>query len=270
MRILSLSVAAVLCAACQPSPAPSAAEDTWPPAQERADFARHFEERGVTGTFALYNPAENRLLVHNAERAEQPYIPASTYKIPNSLIALETGVIADTTSVIAWDGEDRSIDAWNRDHMLATAFEFSVVWFYQEVARRIGEERMQQAVHAANYGNANIGGGIDVFWLTGDLRISALEQIDFLQRLHEERLPFAERTMRLVKGIMVEERGGDYVLRAKTGWAIDPHNIGWYVGYVVKGNQPYYFSLNIDMTEMAQASARRDIAKAVLRELELL
>ncbi|MEM1096434.1 MAG: class D beta-lactamase [Bacteroidota bacterium] len=259
-----------VCIACQPAPTGDSAEDALPPAQEHAAFARHFEEHGVTGTFALYDPAESQLLVHNAVRAEERYIPASTYKIPNSLIALETGVLADTMAVIAWDGQERSFDAWNRDHTLATAFEFSVVWFHQEAARRIGQERMQHAVRDAGYGNADIGGGIDVFWLTGNLRISALEQIDFLQRLHEERLPFAEETLHLVKGIMVEERGANYVLRAKTGWATDPHNVGWYVGYVVKHEQPYYFALNIDMTEMAQASARRDIAKAILRGLDLL
>ncbi|GAB5519110.1 MAG: OXA-48 family carbapenem-hydrolyzing class D beta-lactamase OXA-54 [Rhodothermales bacterium] len=255
---------------CKPASLPEEPAPESPTVEERTDFAQHFEEHGVTGTFALYDPSTNRMFVHDAVRAEQRFIPASTYKIPNSLIALETGVVEDTTTVLPWDGQARSFDAWNRDHTLATAFEFSTVWFYQEVARRIGAARMQQALEEADYGNANIGGGIDLFWLTGDLRISAFEQIAFLQQLHEEQLPFAERTQHLVKGIMVEERGTGYVLRGKTGWATGSHNVGWYVGYVVKNDQPHYFALNIDMTEMAQAPARREIAKAILRNLGLL
>ncbi len=239
--------------------------------EERADFARHFREAGVSGTFVLYDPAGRRYLVHDPERAERRFIPASTFKVLNSLISLETGAVADTATVFEWDGRERDIPQWNRDHSLATAIANSVVWYYQELARRVGEDRMQDYVRRVGYGNGDIGGGIDQFWLTGDLRISPMEQVAFLQKLHERRLPFSDQTVDAVEGILVEDEGPGYVLRAKTGWADwAPADIGWYVGYVVRGDRPYYFALNMDIEQPEQGAARRGIARAILDDLGLL
>lgn len=239
--------------------------------EERDDFAEHFRTAGVTGTFVLYDPSDGRYLVHDSARAHERFIPASTFKVLNSLIALETRAVADTSTVIAWEGIERTIGAWNRDHTLATAFEYSVVWYYQILARRVGERRMQDYVSRAGYGNEDIGGGIDVFWLTGDLRISPVEQVAFLQRLHERQLPFSRRTMESVEGIMVEKRGPNYVLHGKSGWAeSEPADVGWYVGYAVREGQPYYFALNMDVERPGQGPARRAIAQAILADLGLM
>ena len=254
----------------RPEPAPVVAADAL---EERPDFARAFDAAGVMGTLVVYDPADGRTLVHDAERARERLLPASTFKVLNSLIALETGVVADTNEAFRWDGTERSIPQWNRDHTLATAFENSVVWAYQDIARRIGEARMEDYVARARYGNADIGGGIDRFWLTGDLRISALEQVDFLRRLHERRLPFAERTVQLVEGIMVEERRGGATLHAKSGWAalddLDPPqtDIGWYVGFVEQDGQAVYFALNVDLERPEQAGARKAVVLEVLADL---
>ena len=266
---LSLLVSAFLFASA--GCASSSTDSALPRVEEQPEFAQHFREAGVTGTFVLYDPSEGQALVHNAERAREQFIPASTFKVLNSLVALESGVIADTTTVFQWDGTEREIGAWNRDHTLATAFENSVVWYYQEVARRIGETEMSRRVQSVGYGNDDIGGGVDQFWLTGDLRISPLEQVAFLVRLHERRLPFSDRTMERVEGIMVEERGPGYVLHAKTGWARwTPADIGWYVGYVVRSGRPYYFALNMDIERPEQGAARRAITRAILADLGIL
>jgi beta-lactamase class D len=230
---------------------------------------------GVRGTFVLYEPGAGQMLAHDTARSVLPFIPASTFKIPNSLIALETGVVADTLEAFVWDGAQRSIPQWNRDHTLATAFENSVVWACQDVARRIGEERMRDYVARLGYGDEDIGGGIDRFWLTGDLRISAAEQVAFLRRLRERELPVSERTMELVEGMMREESGPGYALHAKTGWAgTDSLDVGWYVGYVLRGDlrseAAAYFALNLDIAEDADGAARRGIAKAILRERGLI
>ena len=117
-------------------------------------------------------------------RARTGYLPGSTFKIPHALIALETGVVADVDKeVIRWDGVVREIEEWNRDHTLRTAMRYSVVPVFQQIANRIGAERMKQFVDAFDYGNRDIGGALDRFWLDGALRISALEQIEFLQAL---------------------------------------------------------------------------------------
>lgn len=224
----------------------------------------------------LYDSDARQTLLHDSVRARKRFLPASTFKVLNSLIALETGVVADTNEAFRWNGVERSVSQWNRDHTLATAFENSVVWAYQDVARRIGPERMQDYVTRARYGNADIGGGIDTFWLTGDLRISALEQVGFLRRLHEHRLPFSERSVTLVEGIMLEERGDGYALYAKSGWAdrdsLDPDlvDIGWYVGFVEKDDRTVYFALNLDLERPEQAPARQRVARRILADLGLI
>ena len=240
---------------------------------EREDFGRYFREEGVTGTLLIYDLRTDRFLVHDAERARKGSIPASTFKIANSMIALETGSMADTSTVLEWDGKDRGVEVWNRDHSMTTAFRNSVVWYYQEAARRTGKNRMQSYVSRMDYGNADLSGAaIDSFWLEGNLRISAAEQIGLLRRLYRNELPFSEETLDKVKGIMVEERGqtesGErYLLRSKTGWA---QEIGWYVGYVVSDGRPYFFALNMDMPKIEQAPIRKRIVRAALDDLDVI
>ena len=237
----------------------------------RSDFERRFEEAGVTGVFLAFDPRTGRFLTNDAERSRAAFIPASTYKIFNSLVALETGVLADQHAVISWDGVDRGWSRWNQDHDLRSAIKFSAVWFYQEVARRIGAERMQHYVDAADYGNRDIGGGIDQFWLEGGLRISPYEQIRLLRRLYDGDLPFSQRTMDIVKEILILEQTETYTLRAKTGWGsrFSPQ-IGWFVGYVERESELLFFALNIDIVEDEDGEARVEISRRILAELGLL
>ena len=138
--------------------------------------------------------------------------------MPNSLIALETGVVADPDKdVFKWDGTTRSIEAWNKDHTLRSAIAASAVPVYQEIARRIGAERMQKFVDLLDYGNHNIGGGIDQFWLTGDMRIDPIQQVDFLDRLRRGVLPVSKRSQELVRDILPTVKVGEGVIRYKTG-----------------------------------------------------
>ena len=165
----------------------------------------------------LYDLNRNRYIHYDPERCAERFIPASTFKIMNSLIGLETGVIPDEDYVIQWDGTQYAIPSWNQDHTLKTAILNSVVWYYQELARRVGRERMQSYVDAANYGNEDISGQIDTFWLEGGLRISANEQVEFLKRLYQDELPFSTRSVNIVKEILVLEKVGSYQLSGKTG-----------------------------------------------------
>jgi beta-lactamase class D len=142
----------------------------------------------------------------------------------------------------------------------------SSVPVYQELARRVGQERMLKYVKQARYGNANVGGGIDKFWLEGDLRISALEQIEFLQKLQQNKLPFSIKTMTAVKDIMVVEKGERWTLRGKTGIIVRVKpNIGWWVGWLERGDEVWYFALHIDINKQEQVNIRKDIVKAVLK-----
>jgi beta-lactamase class D len=245
------------------------AKNVW---QERPDFGKYFQQANVKGTFILYDLKKNHYLVYNAKRANTRFIPASTFKIFNSLVALETGVVRDENEVIKWDGVKRDFPEWNRDQTMRTAIADSVVWFYQELARRIGQERMQHYIDLANYGNRDISGGIDQFWLQGGLRISPREQIDLLVKLYRNELPFSKRTMGIAKDILINEKTNNYVLRGKTGWVWEfTPQVGWYVGYLERGgNVPYFFAINLDITKPEDTKARVAITKSILRDMGLL
>lgn len=267
--IHALAKATLLPAACAGVLACSAAP---PP-----DLAPLFGD--VQGTFVLLDLQTGERVVHDAERARTGFIPASTFKIPNTLIALETGVASGAEFFLAWDSvaaprEDWWPDAWARDNTLRTALPASVVWFYQELARRIGAERMHEYLERFGYGNRDISGGIDQFWLTGGLRISAEEQVDFLRRFLLGELGVSEASTSLVKELLVLEETPTYRLSGKTGWAGlgvgDAPDIGWLVGWLERGEDVYVYALNIDIATPADAAARLRITKAVLAELGLL
>lgn len=237
----------------------------------REDFGAHFRAAGVYGTFVLYDLNRAGYLIYNPERADSAYIPASTFKIFNALVALETRVIEDANEMLDWDGVERAYDMWNQDHNLRSAFKVSAVWFYQELARRIGEGRMWHYVQAAEYGNVNIEGGIDRFWLDGELRISTMEQVQFMRRLYRDDVPFSQQSIDTVKDIMIVEENEEYVIRAKTGWGgVEGDQIGWWVGYVERGNNVYFFATNIDMNEDEDAAARMSVTRAILEELGII
>ncbi|MGJ3245167.1 MAG: class D beta-lactamase [Elainellaceae cyanobacterium] len=244
------------------------------PAQ--VDFAPHFEDLGIEGSIIIYDLNLNQTYQHNPDRNATPFLPASTYKILNSLIALETGVIPDDLAILTWDGVERFVPAWNRDLNMRTAFSQSAVWFYQVLARRIGHDRMQQWVTEVGYGNNTIGSAedIDTFWLTGDLRITPEEQIQFLRRLYDNDLSFSEAVIATVKDIMIVEQTPDYTIRVKTGWAglgePDQPQIGWYVGYVEQADNTYFFATNIDILNEDDPAARAVITRRCLETLGLL
>jgi beta-lactamase class D len=225
-------------------PEPAASEPAAPDVEERPELARAFAERGFTGAFALAEGAgPARLVVTDRGWTTTRFIPASTFKIPNSLIALETAVAPDLDFTLPWDGVARRPE-WDRDLTMREAFRVSSVPYYQEVARRIGAERMQSWVDRIGYGNRDLGGGIDRFWLDGALRITPLEQLELLRRLHERRLPLAPRTQDLVLELMELDRKDGRVLRAKTGTALreDGGALGWFVGIVDAPEQPGGFA----------------------------
>jgi beta-lactamase class D len=241
-----------------------------PPRNEiRASLAQSFADVGTKGTFVAYKVEEYLIIASDTERSGEAKLPASTFKIANSLIALETGVVADPDKdVFKWDGVKRSNEAWNKDHTLRSAIAVSAVPVYQEIARRIGQERMQKYVDVFDYGNRDIGGGIDQFWLTGDLRIDPVQQIDFVDRLRRGALPVSKRSQDLVRDILPVTKVGDATIHAKTGLTDRDHgSLGWMVGWVDKGEQPTVFALNMDCPEQRHVADRMTLTQACLTEI---
>ncbi len=243
------------------------------PSREAAaqEFGRLFAEHGVDGTFLLYDLQTGESIGYHPDRWDSAYIPASTFKIFNALVALETGVIASPQTVMPWDKVKRSIPEWNRDHTLASGFKVSAVWFYQELARRIGKERMQAYLDSVGYGNRTMGAPIDWFWLGGGLRITPRQQVELLLRLYTNRLPFSQPTMALVREMMIAEQTPEYTLHAKTGRAGEEgQEVGWYVGYVERGTEVYFFATELDVRSEADSRARVELSRALMRHCGLL
>lgn len=228
-----------------------------------------FKAEKTTGTLVVERLGQQKIWVHNEARATQPKTPASTFKIPNSLFALEAEAVANVDELVPWDGTKRRIKAWNKPHSLRSGIIVSSVPTYQELARRIGLDQMATFVAKAGYGNQQIGDVVDMFWLRGPLQISAYEQIDFLKRLHARDLPFAQDNLEATIDILEVDRGDNWVLRAKTGWAINTKpSIGWYVGWLELQTDTYVFALNIDMLDSKMhLNSRMAIAKQALQRI---
>ncbi|GHE21799.1 beta-lactamase [Halomonas urumqiensis] len=246
----------------------TAVADAW---QSRDDWAALFQEHDAEGALLVVDERQDSRAtwVHNAARAEQRFVPASTFKVPHTLFVLDAGVAEDEFQVFAWDGIDRGVPAWNADQNLRSAMRNSTVWLYQRFARELGEESERRYLEAIGFGNAEIGADLENFWLEpGHLEISAEEQIDFLQRLHRNELPFDEADQRLVKDLMIVETGRDWMLRAKTGWSGE---LGWWVGWVEWPSGPVFFALNMDTPNRMDDIPKRDaIVRAALRDMEAL
>lgn len=233
---------------------------------EDGELAELFASRGVNGTLILSSLSGEVEYLYNGGRARQRLLPASTFKIPNTLIALEEGAVANEDEIIEWDGKERGWAPWNRDHSIRTAFPVSCIWFYQELAKRVGDENYLQHLNLLQYGNMRTGPEVSSFWLDGELKISAQEQIAFLKRLYVDDLPYPKAHLRMLKEIMIVTEAPEYIVRGKTGWATRiPKQHGWYVGYVESGGNVWFFAANIDIVQKADAAHRKEIVMEALR-----
>lgn len=235
--------------------------------------------KNTTGAFVLSDLKNIQNIRYNTERCNQRFSPESTFKIPNSLIALETGVIKDENVITTYDKEKHPKEAWwpttwTQDHNLSTAIKNSVVWYYQEIAKQVGKDKYNKYLKQFQYGNEDVSGAIDQFWLSSSLKISPNEEVEFLKRFYKGELPVSKRTTDIVKDILIMEKTDDYKLSGKTGLSSqqdDGKRLGWFVGYLEKKDNVYFFATNLeDTSREALIPKRVEITKQILRELGLL
>lgn len=228
-----------------------------------------FNDAGIAGTFVLFDIANDTMLVSDEARAKKRFTPASTFKIANSLIGLDAGAVKDVEEILPYGGKPQPRKEWEHDMGLREAIKISNVPIYQELARRIGIERMRDGVRRLGYGNMEIGSVVDRFWLVGPLAISAVEQTQFLNRLVKGSLPIDPKAQSAVKEITLLEKTDTYELHAKAGWLVGPTppQIGWWVGWIERDNKTYPFALNFDIRKNADGDKRASLGRECLKAL---
>lgn len=225
-----------------------------------------FKAHGVEGAFVLLDLSTDTWTIVHRDLAETRFPPMSTFKIPNTLIGLQTKVITGEDFSLKWDGVKRDRPEWNRDHDLASALKESVVWYYQEVARRIGARRMKRWLDRIQYGNRDTGKVVDRFWLDGPLGISAVEQVEFLRRMHTGD-NFKRQNLAILLKLIELDRGPRWIFRGKTGLGrIDSGSVGWLVGSVDRDGRRWIYAtvLRGDSNEKLMP-LRRSLTELLLR-----
>jgi beta-lactamase class D len=238
--------------------------------------------KGINGAFVVYDLKNDRYVRYNERRCREKFSPKSTFKIPNSLIGLEAGIIRDAEFVIQWNREKYPPQAdwnqepfvhWGKDQTLRSAIKYSVLWYYRELALRVGGRQMKKYVTAFDYGNEDVSGRVDNFWLNNVLKISADEQVEFLKAFYTGRLPVSKRSTEIVKDILVLEKTPTYQLSAKTGGGPVDEGIyiGWFVGYLESNGNVYFFATNIEGGSYVEVRGKRiELTKQILKALGYL
>ncbi|MDV6235321.1 class D beta-lactamase [Leptospira ellisii] len=231
---------------------------------------RGFVSRGVSGTLIVSSLDGSREWIHDVERSDRRFLPASTFKILNTLIALRENAANERSTVFRWKGTKYPLEEWNRDHTLKSAFQKSCVWCYQEIAQKVGPKKYDRYLQNLEYGNGKTGTNVRTFWLEGDLRISAREQIRFLKRLYRKELGFRSQDYEALRRIFLVSDESEFSLYAKTGWATVEPEVGWYVGILERGNEVWFFALNLDVRGTEDLRLRKEILLQTLQDLCLI
>lgn len=230
---------------------------------------QYFDSRKVDGCFTMLDNSSGKITIYNLMLDTTRLLPASTFKIVNSLIGLETGRITDENMVIKWDGVQRRVPEWNKDLSMKEAFKVSAVPYYQEVARRIGKDTMQRYLDTLGYGTKKIHTQIDSFWLNNDIKISPDEQLGLMKKLYFDQLPFRKSVQETVRNVMLHESNTAYKLSYKTGWGFTERNqsVGWLTGWIEENKHVYFFATLLLSPDSSydMAKARLDITKDILR-----
>ncbi len=245
--------------------------------KEDKSLSAFFSENKVEGCFALMDNGTGVFTIYNLPRyRDSAFLPASTFKIVNSLIGLQEGIISSDSMVIKWDGITRPVEEWNKDLTMQEAFRVSAVPYYQEVARRIGRDTLQHWLDSLQYGTVKITSAIDTFWLDNSLKITPDEELGLVKRLYFNQLPFFKLYQEKVKNAMIVEKNSNYELAYKTGWgfqdSLHTQHLGWVVGWIKENEHPYFFVLNIGTAQhdFNMREVRLKMLKDILKHLGFL
>lgn len=246
----------------------------------RQDFKKYFDECNVEGAIAIYDHKNHTWILSDTVATRKETLPASTFKIINLLIALETKTIASENDIVKWPGSTDTLKYDYRpniyhDITVKEAFEVSAGWAFIELAKKIGKDNYKKYLTLCHYGNINLSQTDPDFWNFGAFGISPINQVEFLKNLYEEKLPFSKRNIEIVKKVMITEQNDDYTIHSKTGWTREKDiNTGWWVGYIENKNGAYFFATRLLQDRKLNASnfgnCRKEITKSVFKDLNVI
>lgn len=235
-------------------------------------LGKYFDAQGAKGTFGMFDNSRGTFTIYDLEAFRTRYSPASTFKIVNALVGLQTGRLTSDSTVIPWDGVVRERPEWNRDLSLYQAFRVSAVPHFQALARMIGKDTMQYWLDTLAYGNKRMGSTVDQFWLDTTLLISPDEQLGLVKRLYFRQLPFRSSVQESVKKMMIQENNAKWQLAWKTGMLVSPEGApqGWMVGWIEENRHVYPFALHLELAKGREAefpAVRERILRDILASL---
>lgn len=238
------------------------------------DLTDYLQPNNLKGQVLIFDEKNNQYYSNDFSVAKTKFSPASTFKIVNTLIGLETGTISEN-HVFPYKGEDRRLDDWKKDLVVREALQVSCVPCYQELARMIGVQKMNAELTRIAYPGMKVtADNLDQFWLRGESKISPLEQIDFLRRLNTHAFDLKPTTLPSLKKILQVEKTDKGILYAKTGLSMSEDfdlQGGWYVGFIEKNANRIYFATYLQpgekTDEMQLFRDRIEITKGVLNYL---
>ena len=250
------------------------------PAIAQIDLVKPFKDCGLAGSTTIYDYKQQKWIFSNPADADKASLPASTFKIINLLIALETGVIKDENEVIKWPGStDTTRYGYRpeiyRDMTVREAFEVSAVWVFLDLAKKIGRERYKHYLTLCRYGNADLSEENPDFCHMGNLAISPRNQVELMIKIYEGKVPFSKRNLEILKRVMVTEQNENYTIRSKTGWTRENHtDSGWWVGYVERKDNVWFFATRIskdrNVPNPGFGNCRKEITRTILRQLKAI
>ncbi len=227
--------------------------------------------QGFQGTFVLYDMGQNHWSIYNQDQAVTRVSPNSTYKIYDGLFALEEGVITPEDSVLSWDHQDYPFEAWEQDQDLHTALQASVNWYFQDLDRQMGKQVLKARFQEIGYGNQNLDGTLDSYWMESSLKISAAEQVQLLASLYRNEWDCLEANIQTVLDSIRLSSSPDGTLYGKTGTGRfngEDQN-GWFVGLTEAPGNTCFFAVNIHAESGATGSRAAEIAMEILSGLDI-
>lgn len=234
------------------------------------DLSSYFGE--YEGSFVFYDSKHDTWRIHDMEHALCRIAPNSTYKIYDALFALKEGIITPDDSFMSWDGKAYPFNAWNADQTLQSAMASSVNWYFQSLDRQIGKPSLQGYFHEIGYGNEDLSGGLSSYWQESSLKISPIEQVLLLTKLHQGELSFSPENVKAVTDslYLFSSETGNFYGKTGTGQVNGMDISGWFVGYMETNDNTYFFATNISAGQSASGSVAVRITMSVLNTFHFL